>query len=278
LGIGNSHKDEVRPQVVVLGGGREEWLPSKENRHVRQESAQDERHQLDGEVRERHLGHVGQNDLGGHSSKHNSDSDGKQDKVLILEDVRVRRRQPGVGADQEERDGQELRVGSQDRLVLFLARLVHGNQARGEVTENHQKSHASNHHIQQDPAIGNDTKVGAKDLNNLLAPDQGAGDSRDGHGQASNDQTLGRTIDVAKVKDAGVVLLPGRQEEGKGCQEQEKGSVPAVAHGHASSLVHSSDTTVQGIASVIKELSQGGRGSSPASLLSVHVVKSRVQP
>jgi hypothetical protein len=75
-----------------------------------------------------------------------------------------------------------------------------------------------------------------------------------------------------------VVLLPGGQEEGEGGEEQEEGRVPGVTHRHAGGLVDRTNAAVQSVTSVIKQLSQGRRGSSTTSLLSINIVKSRVQP
>lgn len=132
MGIGDSDKDEVGPEEVVLGVGAEDGVPTEHHGGVGDEGSKDEGDQLDGEVREGTLGDVGQDDLGGHATKDNANSDSKEDKVLLLEDVRVRGREPGVGADKEQRHGQKLRVGSNDRLVLLLARLVNSNQAKGK--------------------------------------------------------------------------------------------------------------------------------------------------
>lgn len=221
---------------------------------------------------------MGKNDLGGHASKDNADSDGKEDKVLSLKDVRGRGGEPGVGTDKEQGHGQQLRVSSDYRLVLFLARLVDSDQAWGNVTKDEQQGHAADHEVQEDPVLGEDAKVGAKDLDNLAAPEHGAFESRDQHDSAGKDQALSRSVDISKVEDTSVVLLPGGEEEGQGGQEQEEGRVPRVAHGHAGSLVDGSNAAVQGVASMVKKLAQGGRRSSAAGLLSIHIVKSRIQP
>lgn len=129
MGIGDSDKDEVSPKEVVLGVGGENRLPVEHHGDVGDESSKDEGDQLDSEVWEGTLGDVGQDNLGGHATKDNADGDSKEDKVVLLEDVRVIGREPGVSADKEQRHGQKFRVGSNNRLVLLLARLVHGNQA-----------------------------------------------------------------------------------------------------------------------------------------------------
>lgn len=278
LGIGDGNKDKVGNQIVVLGVSAEDGLRAKDNRDVDNEGAHDQGNQLDSEVREGHLCDMCKNDLGGHASKDNADGDRKEDKVLSLKDVRGRGGEPSVGADKEQGHGQQLRVSSDHRLVLLLARLVNGDQAWGNMAKDKQQGHPADHEVQEDPVLGEDAKVGAKDLDDLAAPEHRALESRDQHDNAGNDQTLGGSVDISKVEDASVVLLPGGQEEGQGGQEQEEGRVPGVAHGHAGSLVDGSNAAVQGVASVVKELTQGRGRSSAAGLLSIHVVKGRVQP
>lgn len=102
MGIGDSYKDEVGPKEVVLGVRGENGVPSEHHGGIGDEGSEDEGDQLDGEVREGALGDMGQDDLGCHATKDNADGNSKEDKVLLLEDVRVRGREPGVGADKEQ--------------------------------------------------------------------------------------------------------------------------------------------------------------------------------
>lgn len=146
------------------------------------------------------------------------------------------------------------------------------------MTDNHEDGHAGNHEIQENPVVGDDAKAGTKELDGVRSPEEGTHKARNQHNEAGKDKTLGGTIDVSKVENSGVVLLPGGQEEREGGEEQEEGRVPGVTHRHAGGLVDGTNAAVQGVTSVIKQLSQGRRGSSTTSLLSVNIVKSRVQP
>lgn len=146
------------------------------------------------------------------------------------------------------------------------------------MTDHHEDGHTGNHEIQKDPVVGDDAKAGAKELDGIAPPEEGTHEARNHHDHAGKDETLGGTVDIAEVKNSGVVLLPGGQEEGEGGEEQEEGRVIGVTHRHAGGLVDGANTAVQGVASVIKQLSQGRRGSSTTSLLSIDIVKSRVQP
>lgn len=101
MGIGDSDKDEISPKEVVLSVGGEDRFPVEHHRGIGDEGSEDEGDQLDSEVGEGALGDVGQDNLGGHSTKDNADCDSKEDKVLLLEDVRVRGREPGVSTDKE---------------------------------------------------------------------------------------------------------------------------------------------------------------------------------
>jgi len=226
LDVGNKNEDEVAPEKVVFGVCREDGIHLEHHSDVGDESTQNQGNQLDGEVREGHLGNVGQDDLGGHATKHNANCDGKQDKVLLLEDVRMGRGQPSVGTDKEERDGQQLGKGGDHRLVLLLAGPVHRDHTGRNVTNDKQECHACNQEIQQDPVLRDDAKVGAKESGSVRSPEQGSLESRDQHDDAGDNKTFSGTVDVAKVQHTSVVFLPSRQEEGQCGKEQKECCIP----------------------------------------------------
>jgi len=220
----NEGKNEEGPEVKVLGFGCKNRINVKQHWYVDNDASRNKRDHLYGEHGERRLGNVRENDLGGHPAKHDASGQGKKDKVVVGKDVRIRRREPVITSQKVDGDGNVLDdCDAVKRFVLILARLVNMIEARRCVKEAEKHGQANDEDVKESVVARDKPRYpAAKEVVQRLMPDPGSVDTAQEHDETRDDQTLGRSVDITEVENAGMVFLPSAQVEWQRRQKEKE--------------------------------------------------------
>lgn len=275
--IDDHGKGKVGPQVVEFQ--LDANLGKSNSGKVSDDRTADERVQHNGPVGEGLARQVGEDHLGGEAAKDERHGEAEEDKVVVLHERAVRRKDPERNRDGVDGHGNPLEEDGQDGEAVGAAGLDNVEDAERNLGKDERADNETNPDVSEGSLAQKVSKAGEAAVqteSQRLSPDLRAPDTRHDHDGASDEDTFGGTVDDAEVEGVRVVRLPGREEHGEAGAQRGEDASWRSAQTHGGRLEQTGEGAVEGIDSVVEELAEAARGSCSSRLLAVKVIHSLV--
>lgn len=242
---------------------------------VGDDSAADQWEKHDGPVREGLARQVREDHLGSHTTEDEAHGKAEEHKVVLPAQGREGAIEPEADREEVDCEGRPLEKNRRQGQVLSAACLDYMLDTPWDV---HEKSRDDD----QDPNVAHgkiaklvgvaESVLLAQYFNDWRCPNLWAVDTREGHDGGGNEQALGRAVEVAQVESVTVVSLPSREEHRNARAKGRENTRFGGAQAHGGSLEERGEGAVQGVDTVVEELTKPTRSAGAPRLLSIEVV------
>lgn len=272
--VDDEGKHQVSPQVKVLELRRDSR--KSETREVSDEGTSDQRPEHDSPVGEGLLGEMSENHLGGHAAKDEAHGNTEKHQVVLVHQCRVWAIEPGANAEGKNDHRGPLEEDRKKRLVARQAGIDDVDDAEWNVDE-----HGANEEVDPNVLEGGVAQIlfvqpeeaeQVEVIGQSFGPDFRAIPPADRHQQASNQDSLCRSVDVSEVESMSVVCFPGREPHGQAGAQSSEDTGLGSAQTHSGGFEQAGECAVETVDAVVEELSEAAGGSGASRLFAVDIV------
>jgi len=195
--------------------------------------------------------------------------------VVLRSNGAVRGENPSSNRDSVNAHGNPLKEDRENRLSSRSAGLGNVENTEGDLCEDKGANDQADPNVLETGLTKELSEAGKAVLDAISqrnSPDTRSPDSRDNHDRAGNENTLGRSVDIAEEERVRVVGLPGREEHRQARAESRDNTSRRGSQAHGSGSEQTAERAVQRVNAVVEEFAEAAGGSGSSSLLSVEVI------